>query len=130
MFFITTNHSKSHQHTCSHSHYMLTLPNYCSFRIFIPIVAFGFLSICCAGFCKVFQRLRKEREERVQGQVQAADQPSVYVIPISLSEDELYRPPRYSTVQFYEAPPAYHEVTLKLLWNIQFSGFVNNTIIT
>ncbi|XP_050957086.1 uncharacterized protein si:dkey-283b1.6 [Labeo rohita] len=86
---------------------------YLVFKIFIPIVAFGFLSICCAGFCKVFQRLRKEREERVQGQVQAADQPSVYVIPISLSEDELYRPPRYSTVQFYEAPPAYHELNLK-----------------
>ncbi|KAF4116042.1 uncharacterized protein si:dkey-283b1.6 isoform X2 [Onychostoma macrolepis] len=83
------------------------------FKIFIPIITFGFLSICCAGFCKICQRVRKEREERVQAEVRAMDQPSVYVIPISLSEDELHRPPRYSTVQFYEPPPAYHELNLK-----------------
>ncbi|KTG04255.1 hypothetical protein cypCar_00032336, partial [Cyprinus carpio] len=82
--------------------------------IVVPIVTFGFLSICCAGFCKIFQRFRKERVERLQAQARARDQRTVYLIPISLSEDELHRPPRYSTVQFYEPPPAYHEVTLKI----------------
>ncbi|XP_043084859.1 uncharacterized protein si:dkey-283b1.6 [Puntigrus tetrazona] len=86
------------------------------FKIFVPIVSFGFLSICCAGLCKIFQRVREEREgreERVQAAARAADRPSVYVIPLSLSEDERHGPPRYSTVQFYEAPPAYHELNLK-----------------
>ncbi|XDV13031.1 hypothetical protein PO909_001542 [Leuciscus waleckii] len=68
----------------------------------------------------MFQRARKERMERLQGQARAVDHPSVYVIPISLSEDDLHRPPRYSTVQFYEhePPPAYHEVTVEILSNI------------
>ncbi|XP_067273369.1 uncharacterized protein si:dkey-283b1.6 [Pseudorasbora parva] len=83
------------------------------FKIFIPIITFGFLTICCTGLCKTFQRVRKERVERLQGQTQAVDQPSVYVIPISLSDDELYRPPRYSTVQFYEPPPSYNELHVK-----------------
>ncbi|KAK2916407.1 hypothetical protein Q8A67_000781 [Cirrhinus molitorella] len=87
------------------------MDSYFIFKIFIPIVTFVFLSICCAGICKIFKRARKEREE--QARVGAVDQPSVYVIPISLSEDEMHRPPRYSTVQFYEAPPAYHELNLK-----------------
>ncbi len=131
MFFIITNNSKSHEHTYSHRCCILTQLTRCSFRIFIPIIIFVFLSICCVGFCKIFQRVRKEREERVQAQDRAMDQ-SVYVIPISLSDDELYRPPRYSTVQSYEPPPSYHEVTLNILWNTlkQFSGFVNITIIT
>ncbi|XP_056111172.1 uncharacterized protein si:dkey-283b1.6 [Rhinichthys klamathensis goyatoka] len=89
-------------------------------KIFAPIITFTFLSICCTGFCKIFQRARKERVERLQGQDRAVDHPSVYVIPISMSEDELHRPPRYSTVQFYEyePPPAYHEVTVEILSNI------------
>ncbi|CAM4365438.1 unnamed protein product [Leuciscus chuanchicus] len=84
-------------------------------KIFAPIITFAFLTICCTGFCKMFQRARKERMERLQGQARAVDHPSVYVIPISLSEDDLHRPPRYSTVQFYEhePPPAYHELRLK-----------------
>ncbi|TRY65372.1 hypothetical protein DNTS_013775 [Danionella cerebrum] len=83
------------------------------FKIFIPIVIFGVLSVCCAGFCKMFQRVRNERIERLQAQARAMDQTSVYVIPISLAEDELHRPPRYSTVQFYESPPAYNELSMK-----------------
>ncbi|KAG1968120.1 uncharacterized protein si:dkey-283b1.6 [Pimephales promelas] len=84
-------------------------------KIFAPILTFTFLTICCTGLCKLFQRARKERVERLQGQARAVDLPSVYVIPISMSEDELHRPPRYSTVQFYEyePPPAYHELCLK-----------------
>ncbi|XP_056307485.1 uncharacterized protein si:dkey-283b1.6 [Danio aesculapii] len=83
------------------------------FKIFMPIVSFGMLSICCAGFCKMFQRFRKERIERLQAQARHMDRPSVYVIPITLSEDDLHRPPRYSTVQFCEAPPSYNELNLK-----------------
>lgn len=61
----------------------------------------------------MLQRVRKERIEHLQAQ--AMDQSSVYVIPISLSDDDLHRPPRYSTVQFYEPPPAYNEVTVEIL---------------
>ncbi|KAA0705636.1 Abl interactor 2 [Triplophysa tibetana] len=35
---------------------------------------------------------------------------SVYVIPISLTDDDVHRPPRYSTAQFYDPPPAYNQV--------------------
>ncbi|KAK9977770.1 hypothetical protein ABG768_019567 [Culter alburnus] len=61
----------------------------------------------------MFYRARKERIERLQAQARVRDQQSVYVIPISLSGDDLHRPPRYSTVQFYEPPPAYNELHMK-----------------
>ncbi|XP_051569226.1 uncharacterized protein si:dkey-283b1.6 isoform X2 [Myxocyprinus asiaticus] len=80
------------------------------FQIFIPIVTCAFLAICCVSFCKFFQRARKERLERLAAQAQALEQVPVYVIPMSLSEDDLHRPPRYSTVQFYDPPPAYNEL--------------------
>lgn len=63
----------------------------------------------------MFQRARRERIEGLHAQARAMDQQSVYVIPISLSEDDLHSPPRYSTVQFYEPPPAYNEVTVQIL---------------
>ncbi|XP_052406836.1 uncharacterized protein si:dkey-283b1.6 [Carassius gibelio] len=86
---------------------------YLVFKIIAPIVTVFVFTIFCVGCCKIFQRVCKEQDEHVQTQARAVDPPSVYVIPISLSEDDLHRPPRYSTVQFYESPPAYHELNLK-----------------
>ncbi|XP_051987558.1 uncharacterized protein si:dkey-283b1.6 [Xyrauchen texanus] len=80
------------------------------FQIFVPIVTCAVLAICCASFFKLFQRARKERSERLAAQAQALEQVPVYVIPMSLSEDDLHRPPRYSTVQFNDPPPAYNEL--------------------
>lgn len=70
------------------------------------------MAICCASFCKIFHRARKERVQRLAAENLARDlSTSVYVIPISLSDDDVHRPPRYSTAQFYDPPPAYNQVT-------------------
>ncbi|XP_055049776.1 uncharacterized protein [Misgurnus anguillicaudatus] len=82
--------------------------SFSAFQIFIPTFICFTLIMCCAGFCKVFLRARKEHLQRLAAQVR--EQTPVYVIPISVSEDDLHRPPLYSTVQFYDPPPAYNEV--------------------
>ncbi|XP_065132942.1 uncharacterized protein [Paramisgurnus dabryanus] len=79
-----------------------------TFQIFIPVAVSFFVVICCVGFCKTYQRARKKHLQRLAAQ--AREQTPVYVIPISLSEDDLHRPPLYSTVQFYDPPPAYNEI--------------------
>lgn len=82
------------------------------YRIFIPIIIFGIVTFCCASFCKIFYRTREERQQRLAAENRARDvSSSVYVIPISLTDDDVHRPPRYSTVQLYDPPPAYNQVT-------------------
>ncbi|XP_056608595.1 uncharacterized protein si:dkey-283b1.6 [Triplophysa dalaica] len=81
------------------------------FQIFIPIIIFGVVTFCCASFCKIFYRTREERQQRLAAENLARDvSSSVYVIPISLTDDDVHRPPRYSTVQLYDPPPAYNQV--------------------
>ncbi|KAI7803677.1 hypothetical protein IRJ41_010003 [Triplophysa rosa] len=78
--------------------------------IFIPVVICGFVAICCASFCKMFHRARKERLQRLAENRARDLSASVYVIPISLTDDDVHRPPRYSTAQFYDPPPVYSQV--------------------
>ncbi|XP_076852828.1 uncharacterized protein LOC143508211 isoform X2 [Brachyhypopomus gauderio] len=80
------------------------------FQIFVPIVAFSFIIICCVSICKAFQRARRERAE----QIHTVPSPSVFVLPIPVANQELHEgPPRYSTVDHYSAPPPYDELELK-----------------
>ncbi|XP_055745515.1 uncharacterized protein si:dkey-283b1.6 [Salvelinus fontinalis] len=81
-------------------------------EIFIPLITFGISIVCCIAFCKSLHRAREvqlDREER-------RDRPSIYVIPfpaVSYDNEDIHRPPRYSTSEFYSPPPAYNEVEMK-----------------
>ncbi|XP_072550311.1 uncharacterized protein [Salminus brasiliensis] len=85
-------------------------------QIFVPIVAFAIVILCCTSLCKALQRVRREvLESQARTQtLDAFERPSIYVIPSSSpAPDDLHRPPRYSTVDHYSPPPSYHELALK-----------------
>ncbi|XP_038836172.1 uncharacterized protein si:dkey-283b1.6 [Salvelinus namaycush] len=81
-------------------------------EIFMPLITFGITILCCTAFCKAFHRAREEQLDREERR----DRPSIYVIPfpaVSSDNEDIHRPPRYSTSEFYSPPPAYNEVEMK-----------------
>ncbi|KAL4660484.1 transmembrane protein 92 [Arapaima gigas] len=71
-------------------------------RIVSVFIGFGICIICC------FSCLKLCRASRVEV-VQPVERPSVFIVPMP-SEDNVFRPPRYSTTDFTEFPPPYSEV--------------------
>ncbi|XP_049323819.1 uncharacterized protein si:dkey-283b1.6 [Astyanax mexicanus] len=84
-------------------------------QIFVPLVAFAIVIICCTSLCKTLQRARREVMESQARTctLETFERPSVYIIPTALPDDELHGPPRYSTVDHYSPPPSYDELGLK-----------------
>ncbi|XP_076120976.1 uncharacterized protein LOC143101708 [Alosa pseudoharengus] len=83
-------------------------------EIFVPLICFCVVILCCNTSCRALQRAREERS-RMQT-AREADSSSVYIIPYppSVPDDDLYRPPRYSQVRSLSPPPpAYHELEMK-----------------
>ncbi|XP_028842733.1 transmembrane protein 92 isoform X1 [Denticeps clupeoides] len=84
-------------------------------EIFVPLVAFSVLVMCCSSFCKSFQRARAERLTRLSLSLNRDSTP-VFIIPFPPSapvDDDPYAPPRYSVTEYTAPPPPYDEVEMK-----------------
>ncbi|XP_031420889.1 transmembrane protein 92 [Clupea harengus] len=83
-------------------------------EIFVPLICLSVVVLCCNTSCRAIQRAREER--RAQN-AREADRPSIFIIPFPPSrpsDDDLYRPPRYSETRSYSPPPPpYDEVEMK-----------------
>ncbi|XP_036446406.1 uncharacterized protein si:dkey-283b1.6 [Colossoma macropomum] len=96
---------------------MLSNGSFPIIQVFVPVVAFAIVILCCFSLCKALQRVRREQLESQSRTrtLSTPERPSIFVIPFSPPDEQLRRPPHYSTatVDHYSPPPAYHELELK-----------------
>ncbi|KAL0992703.1 hypothetical protein UPYG_G00097150 [Umbra pygmaea] len=97
---------------CSCCVYRMSFESIPIVQIFLPMITFGIVILCCTAFCKAFHRAREERLEREERR----DRPSIFVIPFpaeTSDNEDIHLPPRYSMTEFYSPPPSYNEVEMK-----------------